>query len=61
MKFECEIKAVYLDTKSNRISDHLSRWYTDDYHKSQFFLLTEQYPLQKYIITEDMWNFSNNW
>ena len=23
---ECEIRAVYLDSKSNRISDHLSRW-----------------------------------
>ncbi|MEW8546060.1 MAG: reverse transcriptase domain-containing protein [Candidatus Thiodiazotropha sp.] len=58
---ECEIRAVHLDTRSNRISDHLSRWHTDKYHISQFFLLTEQYTLQEHYIAENMWNFINNW
>ena len=40
---ECEIMAVHLESQSNRIADHLSRLSLDDFHKQQFFLLTNQF------------------
>ena len=28
--YECEVRAVHLDTKSNRLADHLSRWHMSE-------------------------------
>lgn len=58
---ECEVRAVHLDSKSNRISDHLSRWYLSEYHKNQFFRLTESFVVHENIISEEMFDFINNW
>ena len=38
---ECEVRAVHLDTKSNRLADLLSRWHENDSNRQQFFLLTK--------------------
>ena len=58
---ECEIRAVHLESQSNRIADHLSRWSLDDFHKQQFFLLTNQFHLQEFVITDNMFQFLNDW
>ena len=38
---EYEIREVYLDSKYNRISDHLSKWDHSDHHKELFFNVIE--------------------
>ena len=53
--------AFYLDSKSNRISEHLSRWSLDDFQKQQFFLLTNQFQLQEFVITDKMFQLLNDW
>lgn len=58
---EYEIKTVHLDTRSNRLADHLSRWYTNDHHKQQFYLLTNTYNLIEYQVQEDLFEFINDW
>ena len=58
---ECEIRAVHLESQSNRIADHLSRWGLDVFHKQQFFLLTNQFHLQEFVITDNMFQFLNDW
>ena len=59
--FECQIRTVYLNTKSNRIADHLSRWHLNDSHKQHFYGLTDTFELQEFIVTEKMFQFNNNW
>lgn len=51
---ECEIRTVHLDSHTNRLADHLSRWYTNDYHKRQFCLLTSDYNLKEYHVHENL-------
>ena len=58
---ECRNRAFYLDSKSNRISEHLSRWSLDDFQKQQFFLLTNQFQLQEFVITDNMFQLLNDW
>lgn len=58
---ECEVKAVWLDTKSNRIADHLSRWDLNEVHSSQFFELTSSYNLVEYKVDDNLFDFINNW
>ena len=58
---ECEIRAVHLESQSNRIADHLSRWSLDKFHKQQFFLSTNQFHLQEFVITDNMFQFLNDW
>ena len=58
---ECEIRAIFLDSKSNRISDHLSRWNHSDFHKEQFFNLARNIELHENLVREEMFEFINNW
>ena len=39
--YECEVRAVHLETKSNRLAVHLSRWHMSECYKQQFYLLTK--------------------
>ena len=59
--YECQIRTVYLDTKTNRIADHLSRWNLNASHRQQFYLLTRTFELHEYIVTDRMFQFINNW
>lgn len=58
---ECEVRAVHLDTRANKLSDHLSRWYISDFHKQQFYLLTRNYSLTEHVVHEEMFDFINTW
>ena len=59
--YQCEVRAVHLDTESNRLADHLSRWYTHKCHEQQFYLLTRGCNLTEYIIHESLFDFINEW
>ena len=59
--YECEVRAVHLDTKSNRLADHLSRWYMNECHEQQFYLLTRGCNLTEYLINESLFDFVNDW
>ena len=48
LKFE--IKTVHLDSKSNRISDFLSRYHLGPSYETQFLQLTSQYNLNEYKV-----------
>lgn len=58
---ECEIKAVWLDTKNNRLADHLSRFDLDETHRTQFFELTGSYNLVEYKVEDHLFEFINIW
>lgn len=59
--YEFEIKSIHLDSASNRIADHLSRWHLDCKHKSQFLELTREFSLKEEIVDNTMFQFINNW
>ena len=44
--FSCEIKAVFLEGKSNRLSDSLSRWHFSKSFQVDFMSRTTAYDLQ---------------
>lgn len=58
---ECEIRAVWLDTKCNRLADHLSRWDSDKTHRDQFFELTSSYNLIEHKVEDILFEFINTW
>lgn len=59
--YECQLRAVYLDTKSNRIADVLSRWYNGEMYRKQFFELTNNFTLLEYTVSEELFQFLNKW
>ena len=59
--YEFELRAQHLSSKENRISDILSRWHLDESNENRFKNLTEDYILQEYYVTEDMFSFANDW
>lgn len=58
---ECQIRAVYLDTKSNRLADILSRWDKNEYYRQEFFKLTSNLALKEFKVTEELFQFVNTW
>lgn len=58
---ECEVRAVNLDTKANRLAGHLSRVHIKEFHKQQFCLITEGYSLTEYNVHESLFDFIGNW
>lgn len=59
--WEFEIKTVHLESKSNRISDLLSRHHLDPSYKMQFRKMTSYYHLNEYKVSEDLFNFIYTW
>ena len=59
--YEFELRAQHLSSRENRISDILSRWHLDESNENRFKNLTEDYILQEYYVTEDMFSFVNDW
>ena len=58
---EFEIKTVHLDSKTNRISDLLSRFHLDPKNESQFFQLTSHFDLHEYKVPVELFKFINTW
>ena len=58
---EFEIKTVHLDSKSNRISDFLSRYHLSPSYETQFMQLTSQFNLNEYKVSADLFTFINTW
>lgn len=60
-KFEFQIRALHLESSSNRIADHLSRWHQGPQHKLSFLELTRDFTLQKYFIDDNQFKLVHNW
>ena len=58
---ELEIKTEHLGSKSNRISDLLSRFHLNPSHETHFQHLTCHYDLNEYKVSEDLFKFINTW
>ena len=58
---EFEIRAQHLSSTENRISDILSRYHLNDKNEDRFRDLTDGYSLQQFEVTEDMFQFINDW
>lgn len=58
---EFEIRLRHLDSESNRISDHLSRWNLGPQHQHCFLELTKGFNLQEEIVDESVFKFINTW
>lgn len=58
---EFEIRAEFIEGRSNQISDTLSRWHLFDSSEKRFNELTEGYELTEYLISDYMFCFNNNW
>lgn len=58
---EFEIRAVHLDSKSNRIADLLSRWSLDQSNQEKFFDMTKAYEIMECVVSDDIFNFLNMW
>lgn len=59
--YECQIRAVYLDTQSNRIADRLSRWNSSELYRQQFYELTSNFTLIESKVNEELFQFVNTW
>ena len=60
-KFEFQIRATHLESSSNRIADHLSRWHQGPQHKLSFLELTRDFTLQKYVINDSQFKLIHDW
>ena len=58
---EFEIRAVHLDSKSNRIADLLSRWYLDQSNQEKFFDMTKAFEVTECVVSDDNFEFLNMW
>ena len=58
---EFELRAQHLSSGENRISDILSRWHLDDENEHRFRDLTVDYKLQEFHVSDDMFQFINDW
>lgn len=58
--FEFEIRVQHLDSSSNRIADHLSRWHQSSVHEQSFLELTKEFVLKEDIVDESLFQFINS-
>lgn len=58
---EFEVKAVHLEGRENRISDHLSRWHLGKTHSERFFELTKSFDLTECVVSENLFDFISTW
>ena len=58
---EFQVRLVHLDSKSNRMSDHLSRWDLDPSHKMKFFEVTKDYDLVECHVPVHFFELTNTW
>ena len=58
---EFQVRMVHLNSESNRISDHLSRWDLDIAHKQKFFDLVKAERVIESIVSQDLFNLTHTW
>jgi hypothetical protein len=58
---QCELRAVHLPSSDNRIADCLSRWNSNEFYKQEFNRLTSDIELHCEYISEDIFQFINDW
>ena len=58
---ECEIRAVHISGRSNRIPDLLSRWHRSDWYKAEFHRLTANMSLCERVVPVSYFRFSHKW
>ena len=58
---EFELRLQHLDSQSNRIADHLSRFHLGAWHQHMFFELTRGFELTEEIVDESHFKFANSW
>ena len=58
---DIQVRMVHLDSKANRISDHLSRWNLNIAHRNQFFELTKSFTLTECPVQDSLFNFIHTW
>lgn len=59
--YDFEIRLQHLDSCSNRLADHLSRWHQSAIHEQCFLELTKGFVLNEYIVDESLFQFINSW
>ena len=59
--YEFQIKMIHLDSKANRISDHLSRWDLDYSHRVNFFEETQDYDLVECHVPINFFELIHTW
>ena len=58
---EFQVRMAHLDSKANRISDHLSKWNLNIAHRNQFFELTKSFTLTECPVQDSLFNFIHTW
>ena len=58
---DCQIKAVYIPTNDNRISDSLSRAHLSNYYWKKFHKITRGWSKCRIYINASHFKFTNNW
>ena len=53
----CDVRAVYIHTDQNRVSDSLSRWYKDSSYRKIFWESVENKEVTRVRVTEADWEF----
>ena len=56
---ECEIKAIHLNGKDNRVSDLLSRWDLSPFYQSEYFNLVDKHFFQEIEINNFLFRFQH--
>ena len=59
--YEFEIRLQHLDSQSNRIADHLSRFHLGEWHRQKFLELTEEFDLTEELVDDSFFHFVNTW
>lgn len=59
-RYDCQIKVLKVDTRSNTMADLLSRFH-DRKYREQFEILTKYIKVKSVQVPEDFFNFENDW
>ena len=54
--YEFEIRLQHLDSQSNRIADHLSRFHLGEWHRQKFLELTEEFDLTEELVHDSLFS-----
>ena len=58
---QCELKAFHLLSARNRLADSLSRWHLDIGYRLEFEKLTSCMALTECHVTDEYFEFVNDW
>ena len=60
-RFQCQIKANWVEGVSNRHADALSRWHLGPNHPQEFWNLVQGLQVHETFVYEGLLNFSHDW